>query len=192
MKPLRFCLALLAPLALVATTSALAAEAPASSYEQLATLFTEWRAFNHPAIAHGRPDYSAAAMTKKAKGVAAFRARLKAINPRDWPIEQKNDYRVVEAEMNGLDFFLRMLKPWQRDPNFYATVFPEMSDVPAHEGPSAEPNIDLFASKFPLSSDDDARLTELVGAIPAMLADARVNLAGSTAHDPGPTAIATA
>jgi hypothetical protein len=183
MKPLIFCLALLAPLACVAQPTALAAEAPASSYQQVAALFTDWREFNHPAIDKGRPDYSAAAMTKKAKGLAAFRARLKAINHGDWSTEQKNDYRVVEAEMNGLDFFLRILKPWQRDPSFYATVFPEMSDVPAHEGPSAEPNIDLFACKFPLSSDDDARLTELIGAIPALLADAKVNLAGSTAHD---------
>jgi hypothetical protein len=182
MKPLIFCL-LLALLACVAQPRARAAEAPASSYQQLAALFTDWREFNHPAIDKGRPDYSAAAMTKKAKGLAAFRARLKAINQGDWSTEQKNDHRVVEAEMNGLDFFLRILKPWQRDPNFYATVFPEMSDVPAHEGPSAEPNIDLFACKFPLSSDDDAKLTELIGAIPAVLADAKVNLAGSTAHD---------
>ncbi|HVF72884.1 MAG TPA: hypothetical protein VM940_14875, partial [Chthoniobacterales bacterium] len=170
MKPLIFCLALLAAFTCVAQPTALAAEAPASSYQQLAALFTEWRDFNHPPIVHGRPDYSAAAMMKKARGLTAFRARLKAINPGGWSIEQKNDCRVVEAEMNGLDFFLRILKPWQRDPDFYATVFPEMSDVPAHEGPSAEPNIDLFACKFPLSSDDDARLTELIGAIPALLA----------------------
>jgi hypothetical protein len=158
-------------------------EAPASSYQQLPTLFTEWRAFNHPAIDKGRPDYSAGATAKKAEGLATFRARLKAIDPRGWTIEQKNDYRIVEAEMNGLDFFLRILRPWQRDPDFYATVFPEMSDVPAHEGPSAEPNIDLFAYRFPLSSADDARLTELLGAIPALLTEAKVNLAGSTAHD---------
>jgi hypothetical protein len=183
MKPRILCLALLAPLAFVATASALAADPPGSSYQQLANLFTESRAFNHPAIDKGRPDYSAAAMTKKAKGLADFRARLKAIDQGAWSTLQKNDYRVVEAEMNGLDFFLRILKPWQRDPDFYATVFAEMSDVPAHEGPSAEPNIDLFAYKFPLSSDDDVRLNELLGAIPSLLADARVNLAGSTAHD---------
>src|SRR4051794_10355860 len=182
MKRLVLTLALIAPLALM-TMSVATAEAPASSYESLAALFTDWRAFNHPAVDKGRPDYSAAAMTKKVKGLAAFRARLKAINHGDWSTEQKNDYRVVEAEMNGLDFFLRILKPWQRDPNFYATVFPEMSDVPAHEGPSAEPTIDLFAYKFPLSSDDDARLAELISAIPAVLADAKVNLAGTTAHD---------
>src|SRR5215211_7970627 len=179
MKLLALCLAALAMMA----KPAAAADPPAPSYQPLASLFTDWRAFNHPAIVDGRPDYSAAAMAKKADGLADFRARLKAIDPGSLSTEQKNDYRIVEAEMNGLDFFLRILKPWQRDPDFYATVFPEMSDVPAHEGPSAEPNIDLFAYQFPLSSDDDARLTELIGAIPALLADARVNLAGSTARD---------
>jgi hypothetical protein len=182
MKRLALCLALCAPLAVLAKPAA-PSEAPASSYQQLANLFTDWRAFNHPAIVNGRPDYSAAAMAKKVERLAAFRTRLKAIDTSGWSTEQKNDYRVVEAEMNGLDFFLRILKPWQRDPDFYATVFPEMSDVPAHEGPSAEPNIDLFAYKFPLSPADDANLTELIGAIPALLADAKVNLAGSTAHD---------
>src|SRR5262249_60099341 len=88
-----------------------AAEAPASSYQQLATLFTDWRAFNHPAIVSGRPDYSAVAMTKKAEGLVGFRTRLKAIDTSGWSTEQKNDYRVVEAEMNGLDFFLRILQP---------------------------------------------------------------------------------
>src|SRR6185295_16937684 len=90
MKPRILCLALLAPLAFVATAAGLAAEAPGSSYQQLVTLFANWREFNHPAIVHGRPDYSAPAMTKKAKGLAAFRARLKAIKPGDWPTEQKN------------------------------------------------------------------------------------------------------
>src|SRR2546423_1710976 len=181
MKRLALCLAVCAPLAVMAKPAA-PSEAPASSYQQLATLFTNWRAFNHPAIANGRPDYSPAAITKKDEGRAAFRKPLKTNDTNGWSTEHKNDYRVVEAEMNGLDFFLRVLKPWQRDPDFYATVFPEMSDVPAHEGPSAEPNIDLFAYKFPLSSVDDARLTELIGAIPAVLADAQVNLAGTAAH----------
>jgi len=182
MKRLVLCLALCAPLVVMAKPAA-PSEAAASSYQRLATLFTDWRAFNHPAILNGLPDYSAAAMAKKTEGLTSFRTRLKAIDTSGWSTEQKNDYRVVEAEMNGLDFWLRILKPWQRDPDFYATVFPEMSDVPAHEGPSAEPNIDLFAYKFPLSPADDAKLTELLGAIPTLLADAKVNLAGSTAHD---------
>ena len=55
---------------LAASAIAAAVEAPASSYGQLANLFTDWRAFNHPAIVNGRPDYSAAAMAKKAEGLA--------------------------------------------------------------------------------------------------------------------------
>ena len=49
MNLLVLCLALCAPLAIMAKPAA-AAEAPASSYQHLATLFTDWRAFNHPAI----------------------------------------------------------------------------------------------------------------------------------------------
>lgn len=39
--------------------------------------------------------------------------------------------------MNGLDFNLRVLMPWAHDPSFYANVFADRSDVPAHEGTSA-------------------------------------------------------
>jgi len=175
-------LALAAPLAAVASP-AMAAEAPASSHQQLVSLFADWRAFNHPTIVNGRPDYSAAAMAKKAAGLEGFKRRLAAIDTSGWTATQKGDFRLVEAEMNGLDFFLRVLKPWARDPGFYQTIFAEMSDVPAHEGPSAEPNIDLHNYSWPLSAADQAKLTEQLNAVPAMLADAKVNLAESTAHD---------
>jgi len=166
------------------TIAAPAVAAPrASSHQQLVELFTDWRAFNHPAIVRGKPDYSARAMSEKAARLPQFRQRLAAIDPNSWSASQRGDFRVVEAEMNGFDFFHRVLKPWARDPGFYQTVFAEMSDVPAHEGPSAEPNIDLYHFTYPLSRADDARLTELLGAVPALLTDAKANLAGSQAHD---------
>jgi hypothetical protein len=155
----------------------------ADSHAQLVQLFDDWRAFNHPAIVRGRPDYSAPAMSTKAARLPEFRRRLAAIDRAGWSASQRGDYRLVEAELNGLDFFLRVLKPWARDPGFYQTVFAEMSDVPAHEGPSAEPNIDLHDFTYPLSAADDARLTELLGAVPALLSDARRNLAASQAHE---------
>jgi len=155
----------------------------ASTDQQLVELFTDWRAFNHPAIVHGRPDYSAKAMAAKAGRLPQFRRRLAAIDPARWNASERGDYRFVEAEMNGLDFFLRVLKPWARDPGFYQTVFAEMSDVPAHEGPSAEPNVDLYDFSYPLSPADDAKLTALLGAVPALLSDAKHNLAASQAHD---------
>ncbi len=180
--PVASLLALASPLAAVPAFAAIPTTA-ASGHAQLVKLFADWRAFNHPAIVRGRPDYGASAMSAKAAGLPTFRKRLAAIDRTDWSATQRGDYRLVEAEMNGLDFFLRVLRPWSRDPGFYQTVFAEMSDVPAHEGPSAEPNIDLYNFTYPLSAADDARLTELLGAVPAMLADAKVNLANSQAQD---------
>ena len=183
---LEFCMRLLlaAPLAFVASAVPAVVAAPATTgHAQLVELFGDWRAFNHPQIVRGTPDYSAEAMAAKAARLPEFRQRLAAIDTNGWSAAQHNDYRLVEAEMNGLDFFLRVLKPWARDPGFYQTIFAEMSDVPAHEGPSAEPNIDLYKFTYPLSRADDAKLTELVGAVPALLADARRNLEPSQAHD---------
>ena len=55
MQRLALCLTLIVRLAIMAKPAA-AAEAPVSSYRQLANLFTDWRAFNQPAIGNGRPD----------------------------------------------------------------------------------------------------------------------------------------
>ncbi|MEO7634476.1 MAG: DUF885 family protein [Sphingomicrobium sp.] len=183
---LRLALQLLAaaPLAMaVALTPASAAVEPANGHGQLVQLFTDWRQFNHPAIVRAKPDYSAAAMTAKAARLPEFRARLAAIDSAGWSASQRGDRRLIEAEMNGFDFFHRVLKPWARDPGYYQTIFGEMSDVPAHEGPSAEPNIDLHNFTYPLSPADAARLTESLAAVPALLSDAKRNLAASQAHD---------
>ncbi|MEO8176674.1 MAG: DUF885 family protein [Sphingomicrobium sp.] len=177
-------LAVLSSLAIGAAVSPVAAAAPAATgHGQLVQLFTDWRQFNHSAMVRGKPDYSAAAMSAKAARLPDFKRRLAALDTRGWSVSQRGDQRLVEAEMNGLDFFLRVLKPWARDPGFYQTIFGEMSDVPAHEGPSAEPNIDLHNFHYPLSRADDAKLTEMLGAVPAMLGDAKRNLAGSQAHE---------
>ncbi len=177
-------LALLVPLAMSATPAPAASVARADTgHAQLVKLFADWRAFNHPTIVRGRPDYSAKAMAAKATGLAGFRRRLAAIRITGWSASERGDYRLVEAEINGLDFFFRVLKPWARDPGFYQTVFAEMSDVPAHEGTFAEPNIDLYEFTYPLAPADDAKLTELFGAIPGLLSDAKVRLAPSRAHD---------
>ena len=177
-------LLLATPLAMtaVAAPAPVLAQAP-SGHAQLVNLFTKWRGFVHPQIVHGVPDYSAPAIAAKAARLPDFQARLKTMDPSAWSVADRDDYRMVEAEMNGLDFFLRALKPWARDPGFYQTIFAEMSDVPAHEGPSAEPNIDLYKYKYPLSKADDAKLTELLSAVPATLDAAKRNLAGSQAHD---------
>ena len=53
--------------------------------------------------------------------------------------------------MNGLDFDLRVLRPWARDPAFYKSVWTEQSDTPAHEGPTHHAVVELWTYAFPLS-----------------------------------------
>jgi uncharacterized protein (DUF885 family) len=160
-----------------------ATTAQAGSYDDLPGLAKDWRQFVPPVIQDCRPDYSPKAMAAKARQLKAFQTRLKALAPDQWSPVQQSDYRLIEAEMNGLNFNLRILHPWARDPSFYATIFAEQSDVPAHEGSSAAPVIDLFAYQFPLSPEDQARLACEIGAIPAILHQAKQTLKDSNARD---------
>lgn len=155
----------------------------AGGYGALLSLFKDWRRFEPPVLAGCTPDYSPAAMAKKAEGLAEFRRRLAAIDPSGWSAARRNDHALVAAEMNGLDFDLRVLRPFARDPSFYATVFAEESDVPEHEGSSAHPAIDLYLYRYPLSAKDQKKLACLLGAVPALLEQAKTNLADSNARD---------
>lgn len=155
----------------------------ATDYAGLVQFAQDWRRFEQPAISYCVPDYGTKAMATKAAALASYRARLAAFDTAGWSAQQKVDARLVEAEINGLDFDLRVRRPWARDPSFYATIFGERSDVPQHEGATAAPAIDLFVYEFPLSKADQQRLTCLLGAIPALLAQARVNLKDSDARD---------
>ncbi len=155
----------------------------AGDYAGLVQLAQEWRDFEHPTVSHCVPDYGAAAMNAKAAGLPALQARLAAIDPQGWPMAQQVDHRLVEAEMKGLDFDLRVRRPWARDPSFYATVIGERSDVPQHEGVTAWPTLDLYAYTFPLSRADQKNLTCALAAIPPLLAQARINLRDANARD---------
>jgi hypothetical protein len=179
-----FLLAALSAVSLAPGSSTRAApeDSPAES-AAFAALAQQWRALPAPRVKNCDPDYGAAAMAEKATQLAAFKKRLATLDREAWPAAQMADARLIEAETNGMDFDLRLLRPWARDPSFYATVFGEESDVPAHEGATAQPVIDLFGYRYPLSPADQERLTCLIGAIPTLLDQARRNLQGSRAHD---------
>lgn len=160
-----------------------AGEAQAAGNAALVRLWRDWRDFQRPSVADCVPDYSAAAMAGKAGRLKDFQARLDAIDAKRLSAAEIIDRKLVAAEMNGMDFDLRVLKPWARDPSFYATVFGEESDVPEHEGPNAFPPIDLYTYEYPLSKKDQKTLSCLIGAVPQILADAKVNLKDSNARD---------
>jgi uncharacterized protein (DUF885 family) len=159
------------------------ASADATGYDSLVSLSNEWRQFAAPRIKNCLPDYSASAMAQKAQELKSYQARLDGIDTQGWADAQRIDHRLLKAELNGMDFDLRVLRPWARDPTFYASVYSEQSDVPEHEGPSAEPIIDLWRFSYPLSAADQQQLLCLIGAVPALLEQAKVNLRDSTARD---------
>ncbi|HEY3125257.1 MAG TPA: hypothetical protein VGK70_14495, partial [Thermoanaerobaculia bacterium] len=91
-------------------------------YKDLVSLFTEWRSFQKPKVVDGVPDYTARAMAAQRSELVNWERRLAAIDPSGWPVSRQVDHHVVRAEMNGLDFDHRVLKPWASNPAFYVTV----------------------------------------------------------------------
>src|SRR5687768_10726499 len=137
------CLAVLGLTLNVATASA--AE---STYQDLMSLFQRWRTFEAPERLDGAPDYTVAATQRKREGLRQLQAELAAMDVKGWPVEQQVDYHLVRAEMNGLDFRLRVLAPWQRDPSFYASIRTSQSDTPAEEGPTIHGAVRLWKYPF--------------------------------------------
>ena len=74
----------------------------AGSYEDLLTLFEDWRAFEQPPLLNGAPDYTAGRFARAYAELPKYQARLNAIDPGGWPIEQQVDWHLVRAEMKHL------------------------------------------------------------------------------------------
>jgi len=150
------------------------------SYEDLVLLFKEWREFVKPAVVDGVPDYSPAAMKAQREKLPAFQKRLAAIDSSRWPVAQQVDYHVVRAEMNGLDFDHRFLRPWSRMPFFYMSVTDPEHDVPLREGPEIYDPLDLWKYEFPLGKNEQAEFKAKLAAVPGILAQGKKNLVEET------------
>lgn len=112
-------------------------------------------------------------------GIVEYRRRLNAIEIDAWPVPNQVDWHLLRAEINGLDFHVRVLQPWTRDPAFYQTVWTEQSDTPAHEGPTHHRLLELWTYAFPLTTEAQQRLQTDLAVIPPLLAQARENLTGN-------------
>lgn len=148
-------------------------------YEDLLTLFADWREFESPPLLDGAPDYTAARFVARHDDFLALRARLQSFDISGWPIPQQVDWHLVRAEMNGYDFNRRVLQPWARDPAFYNTVWTYRSDVPAHEGPTHHALVEVWTYDFPLSDTEQQRLISELAVIPPLMKQAQGNLTGN-------------
>ncbi len=165
--------------ALLPLDKALAQTSAGGSYRDLVALFEQWREFERPPLLDGAPDYTAATTARRHRELADYQARLHAFDTSGWPIEQQIDWNLVRAEMNGMDFYARVLRPWERDPAFYASVWTARSDTPAHEGPTHHALVELWTYEYPLDAESAARLAAELRTIPPLLEQARGNLTGN-------------
>lgn len=156
-----------------------AAFAQNNSYQSLLQLTKELRQLERTSLPNGVPDYRSQTIAKVQQSLQQIKSNHAKLDTSGWPLEQKVDYVLLLSEMNALDYNCRILKPWVRDPSFYAIIFGEQSDVPAHEGPTSFAMIDIWNYSFPLSADDDKKLTAQLNVIPPLYDQAKINLTGN-------------
>ena len=150
-----------------------------NTYDQLVTLFTEWREFQSPEMIDGVPDYSMASMKKQHADLKIWQQRLNAFDTAGWPIKHQIDWYLIWAEMNGLDFDHRVVRPWERDPAFYVWFFLGPSDVPAREGPHVFGTVDIPFYKQPLAAADASEIAGRLRNAGAVYEQAKKNLTGN-------------
>lgn len=148
-------------------------------YSSLLQLTNALRLLERTHLPGGVPDYRVQTILKTQTTLKQYQSRLSKIDTSGWLLEQKVDYVLLQSEMNALDFNCRILKPWARDPAFYAILFDEQSDTPEHEGPTSFAEIDLWKYPFPLSLDDEKKLTAQLNIIPPFYEQAKLNLTGN-------------
>ena len=137
-------------------------------YEDLVALFKEFREFQKPKVVAGIPDYTATAMEEQRLGLNQFQDRLSAMDISAWPVSQQVDFHLVRAEMNGLEFYHRVLRPWSRDPCFY---------LPSQGG--AGPVIDInlrIPESLPLPEEKQDEFRQQLQAVPEIYEQAKLNL----------------
>ena len=138
-------------------------------YEDLVVLFQEFREFQKPKVVDGIPDYTATAMEEQRLGLKQFQDQLAAMDISAWPVSQQVDFHLVRAEMNGLEFYHRVLRPWSRDPCFY---------LPSQGG--AGPVIDInlrIPESLPLTEEKQDEFRQKLRAVPEIYEQAKLNLA---------------
>ncbi|MDU8884885.1 hypothetical protein RXV94_01850 [Yeosuana sp. MJ-SS3] len=150
-----------------------------NEYSDLVTLFKEWRIFEKPPLLDGAPDYTKETFEMRWSRFKELQSELKSIDTTNWALENKVDWMIVWAEMNGYDFNHRILKPWARDPAFYKSVWSNRSDVPAHEGPTHHGITELWTYTFPLSDEERPKFLNDLKKIVPINAQAKKNLIGN-------------
>lgn len=131
----------------------------ATGYDKLVAVHQDFLKLRETRRVDSVPDYTPPAIDAQKRGLADLRARLAAIDPSGWPASAEVDYLLVRAEMNGLDFDHRVVRPWQRDPGLYVDAI------------QRTPYTDI-----PVKADRVSQFRTELRAVPRVVDQARANL----------------
>ena len=95
-----------------------------NNYRDLVTLFKEFRKLQEVPSGEIMQDYSQKAIALQWQKLNIYQGQLKAFDISTWTVSEKVNYHLVRAEMNGMEFNHRVLRPWSRNPNFYLNNIP--------------------------------------------------------------------
>ena len=161
------------------TTNETYSERKTNNYQDLVDLFKDWRKFESPPLLNGAPNYTQERFNNDQEKFNKLRDKLNNFDINKWSISNQIDWHIVRAEMNGYDFNYRVLRPWQRDPAFYQTIWMYQSDVPAHEGPTNHGVLEFWMYDIPLNQESEKKLLKELKSITPFLEQARINLTGN-------------
>ena len=166
-------------LVFIALTSIHSLSSQDTSRDSLENIFIEWRSFEKPPKYRGAPDYRKKTFDSRMIEFEQLRKRLNEIDKASLDTESQVDWTLIWAEMNGFEFNYNILKPWERDPAFYKSLWMNRSDVPAHEGPTHHMVVEVWQYDFPLSRQQSKKLTNELSIIPEFNQQAKTNLTGN-------------
>ncbi len=142
------------------------AQTQASNYSELLEIFGDFRALERPPVTNGVPDFGGDTMRRQYQALGRLRRTFDALAVDAWPVDQKVDYLLVRGEMNGLDFYHRVLRPWSRDPGFYLQTM-------GGSGPSRR---GVRINDLPMPPAELPAVLQALEAVPTLLSAARDNL----------------
>tara|TARA_B110001452_G_scaffold184933_1_gene155503 strand:- start:2611 stop:4281 length:1671 start_codon:yes stop_codon:yes gene_type:complete len=161
------------------TQNSIAQEQKGDIKQELVSLFHAWRSFEVPPLQNGSPDYSQETFDLRWDTFLELKAKLDKMQKDNWSVSQLVDWHLLWAEMNGYIFNYKVLKPWQRDPAYYKSIWTYKSDVPAHEGPTNHAITELWQFTFPLDKESRNLLLKSLNLIPSLQEQAKRNLTGN-------------
>ena len=138
-----------------------------NKYQDLVKIFQDFRVIQKPSITNGVPDYSPKAMAHQKASLDNLQAQLALIDTAGWSVSDRVEYHLVKAEMNGLEFYHMVLKPWSRDPGFY---------LQTQDGAGPTRAAYFYIDEFPIKDEELTEARIKLIALPEVLSQAKKNL----------------